>query len=137
MSFFFLNLTVPVSSITLLATVISVIAGQQMNLTCETSYCNPPANITWYKSLNDITNQSTSKTYIVDGLTKTVSVLLSPVVKADNRNQIYCIANNTRNTKVSSSIRTLDVTCKYVVYSCQITFFIHKKTLDIYILIIT
>nr|XP_022290407.1 cell adhesion molecule 1-like [Crassostrea virginica] len=103
---------VPVSSITLLPTVISVIAGQQMNLTCETSYCNPPANITWYKSLNDITNQSTSKTYIVDGLTKTVSVLLSPVVKADNRNQIYCIANNTRNTEVSSSIRTLDVTYK-------------------------
>ncbi|XP_078319154.1 uncharacterized protein LOC144620908 [Crassostrea virginica] len=41
-----ISVKVPITSVTLTPTSVTVIAGQQMNLTCATSYCNPPANIT-------------------------------------------------------------------------------------------
>lgn len=113
--------TVPVSSVTLLPTMISVIAGQQMNITCATSYCNPPANITWYLSSEDVTDQSTFTINRVDGLAETVSLLLSKIGKADNGKQVHCVASNTPDKTVTSYKSTLNILCKCIVHSCQIT----------------
>mgnify|MGYP003692134797 CR=1 FL=1 len=103
---------VPVTSVTLNPTPITLIAGQQMNLTCTTSASNPQANITWYKSPMDITSQSTSMTQIDGGLLRTISTLLSRVVKQDNGKQVYCRASNIQGVTISSNMQSLNVMCK-------------------------
>ena len=102
----------PVTSVTLNPTPITLIAGQQMNLTCTTSASNPQANITWYKSPMDITSQSTSMTQIDGGLLRTISTLLSRVVKQDNGKQVYCRASNIQGVTISSNMQSLNVMCK-------------------------
>ena len=103
---------VPVTSVTLTPTSITVTDGQQMNLTCTTSASNPQANITWYKSFVDITSQSTWTTEEVGGLARTVSSLQSIVGKEDNGKQIYCRASNTPNHTVTSNVQSINVQCK-------------------------
>ena len=85
-----------------------------MNLTCTTSYCNPPANITWYLSSVDITSQSLSAIEKSGGLFRTVSSLLREVVKEDNGKQVYCRASNTLGEHVISSVQTVNVLCKWL-----------------------
>lgn len=109
-----LNFTVPLTSLTLTPTPITVIAGQQMNLTCTTSYCSPPANITWYMSSTDITSQSTYTTDALDSLVKTTSQLMIRAVKLDNENQVYCIASNIPAQSVQSTVHTMTVWCRYL-----------------------
>ena len=102
----------PVTSVALTPTPITLIAGQQMNLTCTTSASNPQANITWYKSSVDITSQSTWTTQIDGGLLRTISSLLSRVGKQDYGKQVYCRASNIQNMTVTSNITSLNVICK-------------------------
>ena len=94
-----------------------------MNLTCATSYCKPPAYITWYKSSEDVTNQSKYTIDRVDGLAETVSLLLITVGKKDTDKQIFCRASNTSDKTVTSIISTLQVlcTCKCIVHSYNMT----------------
>ena len=104
---------VPVSKVTLTPTQFPVIAGQQMNLTCTTSYSNPAANITWIKSSEDITDQSTHTTDSSGGLVRTVSSLLFTVVQEDNGKQVFCRTSNTQDKSVSSTVHILNIMCKY------------------------
>ena len=83
-----------------------------MNLTCTTSASNPQANITWYKSSVDITNQSTFTVEEEGGLARTKSSLRIVVVKEDNGKQVYCRASNAPNKIKTSSMQTLNVMCK-------------------------
>lgn len=101
---------------TLAANSYTVIVGQQINLTCTTSYCNPPANITWFKSTTDITNQSTFTRYTLDGLVKTSSQLLSWVVKTDNGQNVFCTASNTPSRNVNSMMYRLTIWCKNTLF---------------------
>ena len=107
-----LYITVPITSVTLTPTSVTVIAGQQINLTCATSYCNPLANITWYLSSVDITSQSLFAVEKSGGLFRTISSLLREVVKEDNGKKVYCRASNTLGEHVISSVQTVNVFCK-------------------------
>ncbi|XP_078319162.1 cell adhesion molecule Dscam1-like [Crassostrea virginica] len=107
----------PVTSVTLLSTTTTFISGQQMNLTCATSYCYPPANITWYMSSDDVTHQSTSTLNSVDGLAETISMFISTVGKENTGKRVYCTASNTPNKTVISNIGTLNVLYKPEVIS--------------------
>lgn len=105
--------TVPVTSVTLTPVATTLIAGQLLNLTGITSYCNPPANITWYKSTTDITSQSTSTRNMSDGLVRTTSSLQTQVVKMDNGKQVYCTASNIPGRSINSTLLTVAVWCTY------------------------
>nr|XP_022289527.1 nephrin-like isoform X2 [Crassostrea virginica] len=107
-----INVQLPVISVTLTPTSITVTDGQQMNLTCTTSASNPQANITWYMSTVDITSQSTSTTEEVGGLARTISSLQSIVGKEDNGKQINCRASNTPNQAVTSNLQSINVLYK-------------------------
>lgn len=109
----YFNLTVPMTSVTLTPTSTTFMAGQEINLTCKTSYCNPPANITWYKSSTDITSQATVTIDTSDGLVRTTSSLQTLVFKMDNRKQVYCTASNIPGSSVISTVLSLVVLCTY------------------------
>lgn len=106
------SVKVPVTSVTLTPTSITLIAGQQGNLTCTTSYCYPLANITWYKSMTDITSQSTYTTDVFDSLVKTTSQLMIRAVKLDNEKRVYCTASNIPGQSVQSEVHLLIVLYK-------------------------
>lgn len=110
---YLLIIIVPVTSVTLLPTMMTRNEGQQINLTCETSNCNPRATINWYKSSEDITNQTTFLTRSVEGLQRTISILLSTAVKDDNGKHVFCIASNSPTLNFTSNAVTLNVLCKY------------------------
>lgn len=117
-----LYITVPITSVTITPSSVIVIAGQQMNLTCATSYCYPPANITWYLSSVDITSQSLSAVENTGGLLRTVSSLLYEVVKEDSGKQVYCRASNSLGEHVISSVETVNVFCKWLKLNFWIMF---------------
>lgn len=117
----FLNFTVPVTSVTLTLNSTTVITGQQINLTCTTSYCNPPADITWYKSTTDITSQSTYTRVALNGSVKTTSQLRSRVVKTDNGQDVFCTASNTPSQHIKSMVYTLTVLCKNTLHFLKCT----------------
>lgn len=96
-------------------TLINVTAGQQVNITCTTSYCYPPANITWFISSTDITNQSNVATVLHDGLMRTISALSIYAVKSDNGKQVYCTAGNNPGQRVllNSTVNVVTVLCMY------------------------
>lgn len=109
----YFNLTVLMTSVTLTPTSTTFMAGQEINLTCKTSYCNPPANITWYKSSTDITSQATVTRDTSDGLVRTTSSLQTLVFKMDNGKQVYCTASNIPGSSVISTVLSLVVLCTY------------------------
>lgn len=109
----YFNLTVPMTSVTLTPTSTTFMAGQQINLTCITSYCNPPANITWYKSSTDITSQATVTIDTSDGLVSTTSSLQTLVFKMDDGKQVYCTASNIPSSSVISTVLSVVVLCTY------------------------
>lgn len=110
----FLIIAAPVEFVTLKPTPITVIAGQEINLTCSTSYCNPPATIRWYKSLTEVTSKSKSTTDILNGLVRTTSSLQMNSTKADGGKEMYCNASNLQNQSVKSIVHTITVYCKYI-----------------------
>lgn len=101
------------TSVTLTPNSITVIVGQQINLTCTTSYCNPLANISWYKSSTDITSQSTSARENSDGLVRAASSLQTLVVKMDNEKHVYCAVSNIPGRRVISTVLSVAVWCTY------------------------
>lgn len=105
--------TVPTKSVILNPTQVTVNTGKSITLTCQTDYCNPTANITWFKSSYDITSSSTSTTDVdSDGFVRTTSVLQYTFVREDNGHQVHCTASNSDGQIVTSSLSTLDVRCK-------------------------
>nr|XP_022317747.1 hemicentin-2-like [Crassostrea virginica] len=109
-----LKQAIPVHEVNLsvITTPITVITGQQINLTCTTSYCIPPANITWYKSAGDITSLSSSTLVNSGDLVQTISSVQSIVVKGDNGKRVFCKASNMRGKDVTSFMNTLNVMYK-------------------------
>lgn len=107
-----LKIIVPVTSVTLTPTTISVNAGEEIDLTCKTSECFPPANITWYTSSIIKTNVTNSITYGLDGLATTISFLQSIVKEEDNLKQVYCNASNIHGEIIRSTIHTTNINYK-------------------------
>ncbi|XP_052720144.1 carcinoembryonic antigen-related cell adhesion molecule 5-like isoform X4 [Crassostrea angulata] len=99
----------PVTFVNMTPTPITMTAGQQMIITCETSYCNPPAEITWYMSTVNITNQKNGQTNLYDGLVRTMSTLSINAVKSDNGKHVYCTASNNPGERVNSTVNVLTV----------------------------
>ncbi|XP_062572124.1 cell adhesion molecule 2-like [Saccostrea cucullata] len=105
-----LTVIVPVTSVTLTPTRMTVDAGKTITLTCQTGYCNPAANITWFKSSVDVTSQATSSTDTDSkGLVRTTSVLQYTGVAGDNGQQVYCQAMNKKDQRVTSTQHTLNI----------------------------
>lgn len=100
------------------ATSIDVVAGREMTLTCTTSFCIPPANISWYKSALDITKDSTSirNKNITNDHQQTVSTLVKTVGKSDNGEEIYCTASNIHPKTVKSETLPINILCKYIYF---------------------
>lgn len=121
--------TVPVTSVTITPVATTLIDGQVINLICITSYCNPSANITWYKSTTAIlvTSHSTSTRNISDGLVRTTSSLQTQVVKMDNGKQVYCTSSNIPGRSINSTVLTLAVLCTYTYKYMNYQTFIKQK----------
>lgn len=113
----YLIFTVPVSSVTLTPTIIEVFAGQQMNLTCTTSYCLPPATITWHMSSTDNINSSMNMSNSLNGLRKTNSYLQKSVNKSDNGKSVYCTASNIPGQSAKSLVHEVVAWCKLILQS--------------------
>lgn len=107
----FYVISVPVTSVTLVPTPINVTAGQQMYITCTTSYCYPPANITWNRSSTNIANQFE---FTSNDLVRTSSVFSINASKSDNGKQVYCTASNISGKRVNSTVNIVTVSCKYL-----------------------
>lgn len=105
------------TSVSLIPGSITVRAGQNVELTCETSFCNPQANVSWHKSSTDITSESTISTEQEKDLVKTISTLLTTVMKADNREEVYCKGKNIPDQDLKSNVLTLNVLYKPYVKS--------------------
>lgn len=124
--------TVPVTSVTITPVATTLIDGQVINLICITSYCNPPAYITWYKSRTDmhVTSQSTSSRNMSDGLVRTTSSLQTQVVKMDNGKHVYCTASNIPGRSINSIVLTLAVLCTYTYFYMNYKTFIKQKKIN-------
>lgn len=105
-------LSEPVSSVTLAPMSIMVTVGQQMNLSCTTSYCLPPANITWHLSSTENIDSPIVTYHNSDDLVRTVSLLQKSVDKSDNRKSVYCTASNIPGRSVSSLVHPVIAWCK-------------------------
>ena len=105
--------TVPVEYVAISVKTITMVAGTQIYLSCMTSYCIPPANITWYKSSVDMTSLSGSIFAHSGGLMKTITSLQITLVKEDNGKHVFCKASNIRGKDESSSMIILNVLCKH------------------------
>ncbi|XP_061188025.1 neuroglian-like [Saccostrea echinata] len=107
------SVIVPVTSVTLTPTQVTIDAGKNIAFTCQTDYCNPAANITWYKSSIqriDVTSQATYSTVTdSNGLVRTTSFLQYTGVAGDNGQQVYCKAMNKRDQSVTSIRHTLNI----------------------------
>lgn len=112
---YFMYISVPVTSVTLSPTPIHVTAGQQMYINCTTSYCYPPANIAWYMSSTNFTNQLTlTENNTSNGLVRTLSALSINASKSDNGKQVYCTASNISGRRINSTVNMVTVLCKYL-----------------------
>lgn len=108
-----LTISVPVTSVTLTPTPIIALAGQQKNITCTTSYCYPPAYVTWYMSSTDITSLSTATKDETEDFVRTVSSLSINLGKSDNGKHVFCSARNILDQSVTSMMNTVTVLCMY------------------------
>lgn len=86
-----------------------------MYLTCQTSYCQPPATVTWYIANREISDHKIL-TYDTNQYfhSRTTSKLQYTAMPRDNGQNMYCFANNIKGESVVSDKITLDVRCKYV-----------------------
>ncbi|XP_061168925.1 synaptogenesis protein syg-2-like [Saccostrea echinata] len=104
------SVIVLVKSVTLHPTQITMDVGKQITLTCQTNYCNPAANITWYKASPILATPTTDTTDIdSNGLVRTTSVLQYTGVAGDNGQQVYCRASNRPGQRVESNKYMLDI----------------------------
>lgn len=93
----------------------NVTAGQKIHINCTTSFCDPPANITWVSSSVDSTNQYTyTDDTNDDGLVRINSSLQRSVTAKDNGMMVYCSASNIPNRNVTSTVQIFSVSCKYI-----------------------
>lgn len=106
--------TVPVKKVTFTYDKITVNVGQQINLTCQTDYCNPAAAITWYKESSPVmdSNFHISHTIGQFDLIKTTSVFIYTGAKDDNMQNVFCKASNWPGVTVESVSYSLNVRCK-------------------------
>lgn len=111
----FKTFTVPVTSVIISTNKTSLDSGTTMYLTCQASYCQPPATITWYNGNREISDH-TILTYDTNQYfhSRTTSNLQYTTMPRDNGQNIYCFANNIKGESVVSDKITLDVRCKYV-----------------------
>nr|XP_022323489.1 hemicentin-1-like isoform X2 [Crassostrea virginica] len=122
------RVTVPVTSVAFFPEQpMTVIAEQQINLTCTTSASNPSANIQWFMSSENITSHSSSKITNDGGLFRTVSSLNFAVKKQDNQKQVFCKASNIPGNNVTSSRQTLHVLYKPEVKSSTSSPYVVKE----------
>lgn len=109
-------LIVPLSILELVTSGNAVNVGESINFTCQTNYCDLPANITWYKgntSISGTTKVSSALNSNSEGQVRTTSEMwFSSVVPEDNCQQIYCTASNMEGETVESRRFKLNVTCK-------------------------
>lgn len=108
-----LTISVPVTSVILTPTPIIALAGQQINITFTTSYCYPPAYVTWYMSSTDITSLSIASKDETEDFVRTVSFLSINLGKSDNGKHVFCIARNIRDQSETSMMNTVTVLCMY------------------------
>lgn len=108
-----LTISVPVTSVILTPTPIIALAGQQINITCTTSYCYPPAYVMWYMSSTDITSLSIASKDETEDFVRTVSFLSINLGKSDNGKHVFCIARNIRDQSETSMMNTVTVLCMY------------------------
>lgn len=108
-----LTISVPVTSVILTPTLTIALAGQQINITCTTSYCYPPAYVTWYMSSTNITSLSTSTKDVKEDLVRTISSLSINLGKLDNGKHVFCTARNMQDQSVTSMMNTVTVLCMY------------------------
>lgn len=109
----YLTISVPVTSVILTPTPIIALAGQQINITCTTSYCYPPAYVMWYMSSTDITSLSIATKDETEDFVRTVSFLSINLGKSDNGKHVFCIARNIRDQSETSMMNTVTVLCMY------------------------
>lgn len=117
-------LTVPVSTLILSPTKLSVNSGKIVYLECQTNYCNPPSTIIWYINNEKIAGHvnitiDTSST----GLSRTTSVLQYTAVTSDDGNLIFCTASNIEGLTIRSTTNILDVRCECVRCSFYVSTF--------------
>ncbi|XP_062572115.1 neural cell adhesion molecule 1-like isoform X2 [Saccostrea cucullata] len=122
-----LNVFFSVTSVTLTPNQITVDAGKQITLTCQTDYCNPAANITWYKASTDVTSEAASSTVTdSNGLVRTTSVLQYTGVAEDSGQQVYCRAMNKKGQIVESRRHTLNI--RFTPLAPRIEYVVCKST---------
>ena len=105
--------TVPVVFVAISVRTITRVAGTRINLSCMTSYCISPANITWYKSSVDMTSHYGSIYANRWGLMRTILAFQITLVKEDNGKPVFCKASNIHGKDVLSSLIILNVLCKH------------------------
>ena len=107
---------VPLSTLVLVTSGNAVNVGESMNFTCQTNYCDLPANITWYKgntSISGATHVPSTLNTNSEGKVRTTSELwLSSVAPDDDCQEMYCTASNMEGETVESRKFKLNVTCK-------------------------
>lgn len=106
--------TVPVNKVELTPKKITANEAQQINLTCKTDYCNPAANITWYKGSSPIMVNKFNISHETDqnGLIKTTSVFMYTGARDDNMQIMSCKASNVQGVTVESAKYALNIRCK-------------------------
>lgn len=109
----FKTFSAPVTSAIISTNQTSLDSGTKMYLTCQTSYCHPPATVTWYNENTKISDH-TIITYDTNQyfLSRTTSKFLYYVMAQDNGQKMNCIASNIQGERVVSNKITLDVRCK-------------------------
>ena len=107
---------VPLSTLVLVTSGKAANVGESINFTCQTNYCDLPANITWYKGNTSISGTthvtSTLNTNSESQVRTTSELWFSSVAPEDNCREMYCTASNMEGETVESRRFKLNVTCK-------------------------
>nr|XP_022293909.1 uncharacterized protein LOC111104321 isoform X1 [Crassostrea virginica] len=119
---------VPLSTLVLVTSGNAVNVGESTNFTCQTNYCDLPANITWYKgntSISGTTHVTSTLNNNSESQVRTTSELwLSSVAPEDNCQEMYCTASNMEGETVESRRFKLNVTSSQVTIilaQCEVT----------------
>lgn len=116
------------TSVTLTPTPIFAIAGKQINITCTTPYCYPPADITWYINFENMPSKDIYRYTYKGGLVRTISTLSTTFNKSDNGNEMYCTARTLPYQGVNSTVYTVTVMCMYSLSLYYSTTMYNKNT---------
>lgn len=103
---------------------LSVNSGNIISLECQTDYCNPPANISWYIGDNkvsghkNVTIESNSS-----GLSRTTSVHQYTAVPTDHGKPIFCTTTNIEGHIIVSRKNMLNIRSEYFTLIQMLIFF--------------